>query len=138
MPSRYDASKNCRVGTMDERQFYSEADKENGSYFRTLLGAWTKAGGSLKWGAGGSHAATRKGTVKLSSMRAPVATVSHALPRSICNSAFRVSSGPRGPIWAVILSTPRLSVYCVPITGPKARSSWRATFDPSTRHSLNQ
>lgn len=53
MPSRYDASKNCRVGTMDERQFYREADKENGSYFRTLMGAWTKAGGSLKWGAGG-------------------------------------------------------------------------------------
>lgn len=53
MPSRYDASKNCRVGTMDERQFYSEADKQSGSYFRTLLGAWTKAGGSLKWGAGG-------------------------------------------------------------------------------------
>ncbi len=53
MPSRYDAGKNCRVGTMDEHQFYSEADKENGSYFRTLLGAWTKAGGSLKWGAGG-------------------------------------------------------------------------------------
>ena len=53
MPSRYEASKNCRVGTMDEQQFYGEADKENGSYFRTLLGAWTKAGGSLKWGAGG-------------------------------------------------------------------------------------
>ena len=53
MPSHYDASKNCRVGTMDERQFYREADEENGSHFRTLLGAWTKAGGSLKWGAGG-------------------------------------------------------------------------------------
>lgn len=53
MPSRYDASKNCRVGTMDERQFYSETDRKNGSYFRTLLGAWKKAGGTLKWGAGG-------------------------------------------------------------------------------------
>ncbi len=53
MPSRYDASKNCRVGTMDDHQFYSEAEKKNGAYFRTLLGAWTKAGGSLKWGAGG-------------------------------------------------------------------------------------
>ena len=53
MPSRYDAGKNCRVGTMDEPQFYREADKQNGSYFRALLGAWTKAGGSLKWGAGG-------------------------------------------------------------------------------------
>ncbi len=53
MPSHYDASKNCRVGTMDESQFYKEADQENGAYFRTLLGAWKKAGGTLKWGAGG-------------------------------------------------------------------------------------
>ncbi len=54
MPSRYDASKNCRVGTMDEQQFYKEADKKNGVYFRSLLGAWKKAGGTLKWGAGGA------------------------------------------------------------------------------------
>ena len=53
MPSHYDANKNCRVGTMDESQFYKEADKENGAYFRTLLAAWKKSGGTLKWGAGG-------------------------------------------------------------------------------------
>ena len=53
MPSHYDASKNCRVGTMDERQFYKEADKENGAYFRALLDAWQKCGGTFKWGAGG-------------------------------------------------------------------------------------
>lgn len=53
MPSRYDAAKNCRVGTMDEAQFYREADKDNGSYFRALLAAWAKAKGSMKWGAGG-------------------------------------------------------------------------------------
>ena len=53
MPSHYDATKNCRVGTMDERQFFKEADQENGAYFRTLLGAWKKSGGTLKWGAGG-------------------------------------------------------------------------------------
>lgn len=53
MPSRYDASKNCRVGTMDERQFFKEADRQDGAYFRTLLGTWQKAGGTLKWGAGG-------------------------------------------------------------------------------------
>ncbi len=53
MPSRYDASKNCRVGTMDERQFYSEADKENGACFRSMLASWKKSGGTLKWGAGG-------------------------------------------------------------------------------------
>ena len=53
MPSHYDAEKNCRVGTMDEQQFYKEADQENGAYFRTLLGAWKNAGGTFKWGAGG-------------------------------------------------------------------------------------
>ena len=53
MPSHYDASKNCRVGVMDEKQFYKEADQENGAYFRALLGAWQKSGGTLKWGAGG-------------------------------------------------------------------------------------
>lgn len=53
MPSRYDAIKNCRVGTMDEKQFYNEADAESGDYFRGLIAAWKKAGGTLKWGAGG-------------------------------------------------------------------------------------
>ena len=54
MASHYDVKKSCRVGTMDERQFYKEADQKNGAYFRTLLGAWKKAGGTLKWGAGGA------------------------------------------------------------------------------------
>lgn len=54
MPSHYDASKNCRVGTMDEDQFYKEADQKNGAYFRALLAAWKKSGGTLKWGAGGA------------------------------------------------------------------------------------
>ena len=53
MPSHYDASKQCRVGVMDERQFYQEADRENAACFRSLLAAWEKAGGKLKWGAGG-------------------------------------------------------------------------------------
>lgn len=39
MPSRYDASKNCCVGTMDKQQFYGEADQENGTYFRAMVGA---------------------------------------------------------------------------------------------------
>jgi hypothetical protein len=38
---------------MDEAQFYAECDEANGPYFRRLLAAWAKAGGSLKWGAGG-------------------------------------------------------------------------------------
>ena len=54
MASHYDVKKNCRVGTMDERQFYREADQKNGAYFQTLLEAWKKAGGTLKWGAGGA------------------------------------------------------------------------------------
>lgn len=53
MASHYDKAKKCRVGTMDEEQFYSECDAENGAYFRKLLVEWTKAGGTLKWGAGG-------------------------------------------------------------------------------------
>ncbi|MCZ6837282.1 MAG: hypothetical protein O7G85_16020 [Planctomycetota bacterium] len=53
MTSHYDKSKNCRVGTMDEKQFQAEAGKASGSYFKTLIGVWTKKGGTLKWGAGG-------------------------------------------------------------------------------------
>ncbi len=53
MTSHYDSAKKCRVGTMDEDQFYSEAGKASGTYFRTLIGAWQKKGGTLKWGAGG-------------------------------------------------------------------------------------
>lgn len=53
MASHYDKAKNCRVGTMDEGQFYSEAGGDNGTFFRALLKAWQKAGGTLKWGAGG-------------------------------------------------------------------------------------
>jgi len=53
MPSHYDASKNCRVGTMDEAQFYKEAEKKNGACFRAMLTTWEKSGGTLKWGAGG-------------------------------------------------------------------------------------
>ncbi len=53
MASRYDVKKKCRVGTMDEKQFYEESDRNNGVYFRDLLQAWAKAGGTLRWGAGG-------------------------------------------------------------------------------------
>ena len=53
MASRYDAKKKCRVGTIDEEQFYAESDRNNGAYFRALLQAWAKAGGVLRWGAGG-------------------------------------------------------------------------------------
>ncbi len=53
MPSHYDSDKKCRVGTMDEKQFYAECDKTNGAYFRSLLKGWTTAGGELKWGSGG-------------------------------------------------------------------------------------
>ena len=53
MPSCYDSRKKCRVGTMDEAQFYAECDKSNGAYFRSLIDVWTKAAGGLKWGAGG-------------------------------------------------------------------------------------
>jgi len=53
MASYYDEKKKCRAGTMDEDQFYSEAEAANAAYFRALLTAWTKAGGKLKWGAGG-------------------------------------------------------------------------------------
>ena len=53
MPSYYDEKKKCRVGTMDEEQFRRECEPANASYFKDLIAAWTKAGGSLKWGAGG-------------------------------------------------------------------------------------
>ena len=53
MPSYYVEKKKCRAGTMDEDQFYSECEARSGAYFRVLISAWTKAGGSLKWGAGG-------------------------------------------------------------------------------------
>ena len=53
MASRYDPAKKCRVGTMDEEQFYAEANQANGRYFKSLLGSWQKKGGSIKWGAGG-------------------------------------------------------------------------------------
>ena len=53
MASHYDEAKKCRVGTMDEPQFQAESDAENGRYFRDLIAAWQKAGGGLKWGAGG-------------------------------------------------------------------------------------
>ena len=53
MGSHYDPKKNCRVGTMDEKQFYSESSPENGDWFRPLIKSWKRAGGELKWGAGG-------------------------------------------------------------------------------------
>jgi hypothetical protein len=53
MPSHYDPAKKCRVGTMDETQFYAECGPDSGPYFRRLIECWTKAGGTLKWGAGG-------------------------------------------------------------------------------------
>lgn len=53
MASYYDPEKKCRVGTMDESQFYSECQTKNGEYFRNLIQDWSKAGGGFKWGAGG-------------------------------------------------------------------------------------
>lgn len=53
MPSHFDPDKKCRVGLMDESQFYSESAKANGEYFRHLMAAWSKAGGGFRWGAGG-------------------------------------------------------------------------------------
>jgi hypothetical protein len=53
MPSYYDEKKKCRVGTMDEEQFYAECSAQNAAWFRSLMQRWTKAGGALKWGAGG-------------------------------------------------------------------------------------
>jgi hypothetical protein len=53
MPSHYDEKKKCRVGTMDEDQFYAECGAESAAWFRGLIHRWTEAGGALKWGAGG-------------------------------------------------------------------------------------
>lgn len=53
MPSYYDEKAKCRVGEMDEKQFYSECDRDNARFFKSLIADWTKAGGTLKWGAGG-------------------------------------------------------------------------------------
>ena len=39
MASHYDAKKKCRVGTMDEKQSYSECEKANAACFRQLLQA---------------------------------------------------------------------------------------------------
>jgi hypothetical protein len=38
---------------MDGDQFYAEANKDNGQYFKSVLTVWQKKGGNLKWGAGG-------------------------------------------------------------------------------------
>ena len=54
MASHYDEKKKCRVGAMDEAQFYGEADKRNGAFFKGVLKNWSKAGGTVKWGAGGA------------------------------------------------------------------------------------
>jgi len=51
--SHYDPEKKCRVGLMDEKQFFSEANEVNGIYFKALLEAWRNKGGSPQWGAGG-------------------------------------------------------------------------------------
>ena len=53
MASYYDPKKKCRVGTMDEDQFYSEANAKTAKYFKTLIAGWEKKGGKCKWGAGG-------------------------------------------------------------------------------------
>lgn len=53
MTSHYDQGKKCRVGTMDQEQFYDECEPQHRPFFQALIAAWTKAGGELKWGAGG-------------------------------------------------------------------------------------
>ena len=53
MPSYYDEKAKCRVGTMEENQFYAECESESAPYFREMIASWVKSGGSLKWGAGG-------------------------------------------------------------------------------------
>lgn len=53
MPSVYDEKAKCRVAEMDRTQFDSECEPENRKFFASFIEAWTKAGGQLKWGAGG-------------------------------------------------------------------------------------
>ena len=53
MASHYDQEKKCRVGTMDENQFYAETTVANRAFFKSLIAACEAQGGSLKWGAGG-------------------------------------------------------------------------------------
>jgi hypothetical protein len=53
MTSHYDLKKKCRVGTMDENQFYAEANEKTARYFKSLIAGWKKKGGKCKWGAGG-------------------------------------------------------------------------------------
>lgn len=50
MPSYYDATKKCRVGTMDPDKFLRRMRQ---GQRRVFSQPWTAAGGSLKWGAGG-------------------------------------------------------------------------------------
>lgn len=54
MPSVYDERAKCRVGEMDEAQFFAESDPDNGAFFAVLMKAWTEAGGRIRWGAGGA------------------------------------------------------------------------------------
>ena len=53
MPSTYNPLHKCRVGTMDEAQFRAECDPRSALFFAALIEAWTAAGGTLRWGAGG-------------------------------------------------------------------------------------
>jgi hypothetical protein len=53
MASHYDPAKKCRVGTMDEQQFYAEASEATGAYFKSLISVWKRKGGDLQRGAGG-------------------------------------------------------------------------------------
>lgn len=53
MASYYDPEKKCRTGTMDEAQFRAESGEMSATFFAALMASWTRAGGELKWGAGG-------------------------------------------------------------------------------------
>ena len=37
MPSYYDEKAKCRVGVMDEEQFYAESSKDSGLFFKALI-----------------------------------------------------------------------------------------------------
>ena len=50
MPSYYDPKKTCRVGMMDESQFYEECSKVTGLYFRALIAALVKCRRSAQVG----------------------------------------------------------------------------------------